>query len=60
MKNNNDDFWADEIDDDVPSWLQAWDNDSVFGHQATFLDDVDERQDIFGGYARFTDKSQRY
>ena len=59
-KNNNDDFWADEIDDDVPSWLQAWDNDSVFGHQASFLDDVDERQDIFGGYARFTDKSQRY
>jgi len=60
MKNNNDDFWADEIDDDVPSWLQAWDNDSVFGHQASFLDDVDERQDIFGGYAKFTDKSQRY
>ena len=59
-KNNNDDFWDDEIGDGVPSWLQAWDNDSVFGNQASFLDDVDERQDIFGGYARFTDKSQRY
>tara|TARA_X000001388_G_C2230623_1_gene123056 strand:+ start:396 stop:2717 length:2322 start_codon:yes stop_codon:yes gene_type:complete len=59
MKNNyndNDDFWADEIDDDVPSWDKDWYSGSVFGSQSTYLDDVDERQDIFSRYANFTEK----
>ena len=54
--NDNNDNWNDEIDDELPSWLSAWESGSVFGGQSSFLDDIDEREDIFGKYASFIDK----
>ncbi len=55
--NDNNNFWNDEIDDELPSWLSAWESGSVFGGQSSFLDDIDERESIFGNYAKFVDKT---